>query len=355
MSSGARQLWAVTSTSTGRQPCNPSSVRRGPASRPCSPLLSCTRPGRLPRPSHSHGRPFRRAASPTVARSLGKAMADDLGQPVVENKPVPTASSARRRGPQQAGRLHRGGGRRVQAASGVSLFKNLPYDPAVDLSPIGAVAETPYLLVGSPRPAGRQRPSASRLRRAASGQADLCLRLGAARRCSAPSGRGWVASTHVASIAARRRDRRDRRQHRGPDLHRPANGLQQRARAGKVKTYGVSTPERFRWRPTFHAERERRARLQPDRWPDGSEGSARAGIPAPGGRGEGAGQCRIEGSLRGAGPFRENPDARNSAPSCARSTSGPPSSGNRHRAAMKARVAACHPRPILFPEAIPCP
>ena len=37
------------------------------------------------------------------------------------------------------------------AASGVSLFKNLPYDPAVDLSPIGAVAETPYLLVGSPR------------------------------------------------------------------------------------------------------------------------------------------------------------------------------------------------------------
>ena len=29
-----------------------------------------------------------------------------------------------------------------------------------------------------------------------------------------------------------------------------ANGLQQ-ARAGKVKTYGVSTPERFRWRPTF--------------------------------------------------------------------------------------------------------
>jgi len=41
------------------------------------------------------------------------------------------------------------------AASGVSLFKNLPYDPARDLTPIGAVAETPYLLVGGQDVAGK--------------------------------------------------------------------------------------------------------------------------------------------------------------------------------------------------------
>ena len=88
-----------------------------------------------------------------VARSLGKAMADDLGQPVVvENKPGANGII----GTHDVARSKPDGYTVVvvgvsTAASGVSLFKNLPYDPAVDLSPIGAVAETPYLLVGSPR------------------------------------------------------------------------------------------------------------------------------------------------------------------------------------------------------------
>ena len=87
-----------------------------------------------------------------VARSLGKAMADDLGQPVV----VETTGANGIIGTHDVARSKPDGYTVVvvgvsTAASGVSLFKNLPYDPAVDLSPIGAVAETPYLLVGSPR------------------------------------------------------------------------------------------------------------------------------------------------------------------------------------------------------------
>ena len=142
-----------------------------------------------------------------VARSLGKAMADDLGQPVVvENKPGANGII----GTHDVARSKPDGYTVVvvgvsTAASGVSLFKNLPYDPAVDLSPIGAVAETPHSLVGSAAPAGRQRGRAVRLRRAASGQADLCLRLGQ-RAGVRRRGRGWVASTsRPCPIAAARR------------------------------------------------------------------------------------------------------------------------------------------------------
>ena len=141
-----------------------------------------------------------------VARSLGKAMADDLGQPVVvENKPGANGII----GTHDVARSKPDGYTVVvvgvsTAASGVSLFKNLPYDPAVDLSPIGAVAETPYLLVGSPRLPGAS-VAELRLRRAASGQADLCLRLGQ-RAGVRRRGRGWVASTsRPCPIAAARR------------------------------------------------------------------------------------------------------------------------------------------------------
>ena len=91
-----------------------------------------------------------------VARSLGKAMADDLGQPVVvENKPGANGII----GTHDVARAKPDGYTLVvvgvpTAASGVSLFKDLPYNPATDLAPIGAVAETPYLLVGSPRMPG---------------------------------------------------------------------------------------------------------------------------------------------------------------------------------------------------------
>jgi len=115
-----------------------------------------------------------------VARSLGKAMADDLGQPVVvENKPGANGII----GTHDVAKAKPDGYTLVvvgvsTAASGVSLFKDLPYDPAADLAPIGAVAETPYLLVGSPRMPGTKVPMAR-----------------AARRCSAPSWRPWATST----------------------------------------------------------------------------------------------------------------------------------------------------------------
>ena len=250
-----------------------------------------------------------------VARSLGKAMADDLGQPVVvENKPGANGII----GTHDVARSKPDGYTVVvvgvsTAASGVSLFKNLPYDPAVDLSPIGAVAETPYLLVGSPRLPGASvaelyaygaRHPGKLTYAYGSGSAQVFgakwARLGGIDVTAVPYRGGPQALTDVIGGTV---------DLTFTDL---ANGLQQ-ARAGKVKTYGVSTPERFPLAPDIPTLNERRARLQPDRVvrPDGSEGSARAGIPAPGGRaGEGAGQCRIEGSLRGAGPFRENPDAR---------------------------------------------
>lgn len=182
-----------------------------------------------------------------VARSLGKAMADDLGQPVVvENKPGANGII----GTHDVARSKPDGYTVVvvgvsTAASGVSLFKNLPYDPAVDLSPIGAVAETPYLLVGSPRLPGASvaelyaygaRHPGKLTYAYGSGSAQVFgakwARMGGIDVTAVPYRGGPQALTDVIGGTV---------DLTFTDL---ANGLQQ-ARAGKVKTYGVSTPERF--------------------------------------------------------------------------------------------------------------
>ena len=91
-----------------------------------------------------------------AARLIADKLAAKLGQQViVENR----AGAAGIIGAQTLARARPDGYTLVvvgvsTAASGVSLFKDLPYDPATDLAPIGAVAETPYLLVGSPRMPG---------------------------------------------------------------------------------------------------------------------------------------------------------------------------------------------------------
>jgi tripartite-type tricarboxylate transporter receptor subunit TctC len=186
-----------------------------------------------------------------VARSLGKAMADDLGQPmVVENKPGANGII----GTHDVAKAKPDGYTLVvvgvsTAASGVSLFKDLPYNPATDLAPIGAVAETPYLLVGSPRMPGTKvsdlfaygAQNPGKLTYAyGSGSAQVFgAKLAAMGRINVtpvPYRGGPQALTDVIGGTV---------DLTFTDL---ANGLQQ-ARAGKVKTYGVSTPERFALAP----------------------------------------------------------------------------------------------------------
>lgn len=182
-----------------------------------------------------------------VARSLGKAMAEDLGQPmVVENKPGANGII----GTHDVARAKADGYTLVivgvsTAASGVSLFKDLPYNPATDLTPIGAVAETPYLLVGSPRMPGTKVSDLFAYGARHPGKLTYAYGSGSAQVFGAKL--AAMGKINVTPVPYRG----------GPqaltdviggtvdltftDL---ANGLQQ-ARAGKVKTYGVSTPERF--------------------------------------------------------------------------------------------------------------
>ncbi|WKK15763.1 tripartite tricarboxylate transporter substrate binding protein [Achromobacter insolitus] len=182
-----------------------------------------------------------------VARSLGKAMAEDLGQSmVVENKPGANGII----GTHDVARAKADGYTLVvvgvsTAASGVSLFKDLPYNPATDLTPIGAVAETPYLLVGSPRMPGTKVSDLFAYGAQHPGKLTYAYGSGSAQVFGAKL--AAMGKINVTPVPYRG----------GPqaltdviggtvdltftDL---ANGLQQ-ARAGKVKTYGVSTPERF--------------------------------------------------------------------------------------------------------------
>ncbi len=186
-----------------------------------------------------------------VARSLGKAMADDLGQPVVvENKPGANGII----GTHDVAKAKPDGYTLVvvgvsTAASGVSLFKDLPYDPATDLAPIGAVAETPYLLVGSPRMPGTKVSDLYAYGARHPGKLTYAYGSGSAQVFGAKL--AAMGNIDVTPVPYRG----------GPqaltdviggtvdltftDL---ANGLQQ-ARAGKVKPYGVSTPERFALAP----------------------------------------------------------------------------------------------------------
>ncbi|KGD92254.1 ABC transporter substrate-binding protein [Achromobacter sp. RTa] len=186
-----------------------------------------------------------------VARSLGKAMSEDLGQPVVvENKPGANGII----GTHDVARAKPDGYTLVvvgvsTAASGVSLFKDLPYNPATDLAPIGAVAETPYLLVGSPRMPGTKVSDLFAYGAENPGKLTYAYGSGSAQVFGAKL--AAMGKINVTPVPYRG----------GPqaltdviggtvdltftDL---ANGLQQ-ARAGKVKTYGVSTPERFALAP----------------------------------------------------------------------------------------------------------
>lgn len=93
------------------------------------------------------------SATDSVARILTETMSLDLGQPfVIDNK----GGAQGIIGMQAAIGAPADGYTLVivgvtTGASNVSLFKKLPYDPAADLSMIGMVADSPIVLVVSPR------------------------------------------------------------------------------------------------------------------------------------------------------------------------------------------------------------
>ncbi len=88
-----------------------------------------------------------------VARELGEEMSKDLKQPIiVDNK----GGAQGIIGVQSAVASPADGYTLVilgvtTGASNVSLFKKLPYDPLRDLTPIGMIADSPIVLVGSPK------------------------------------------------------------------------------------------------------------------------------------------------------------------------------------------------------------
>jgi len=182
-----------------------------------------------------------------VARALAEPMSQDLGQPfVIDNKPGANGII----GTQQAAQAKADGYTIVivgvtTAASNVSLFKKLPYDPVKDLQPLGGVAETPYLLVGSPDAPGKRvgdvfsyaRQNPGKLTYGyGSGSAQVfgakLAHMGKSDITQVPYKGGPQALTDVMGGIVKL------------TFTDFANGLQQ-ARAGKVKVYGVSTRERF--------------------------------------------------------------------------------------------------------------
>jgi len=92
-------------------------------------------------------------AADTLARMVGKGLSEKLGQPVVvENKPGAAAIV----GMSALSRAEPDGYTIGMVFSGAmsinpSLYRNLPYDPAKDLEPIGIVAVSPLVIGVNPK------------------------------------------------------------------------------------------------------------------------------------------------------------------------------------------------------------
>nr|WP_261378866.1 tripartite tricarboxylate transporter substrate binding protein [Cupriavidus gilardii] len=182
-----------------------------------------------------------------VARALAEPMSRDLGQPfVIDNKPGANGII----GTQQAAQAKPDGYTLVivgvtTAASNVSLFKKLPYDPVKDLQPLGGIAETPYLLVGAPSAPGKTVGDVFAYARQNPGKLTYGYGSGSAQVFGAKL--AHMGKSEITAVPYKG----------GPQALTDvmggivtltftdfANGLQQ-ARAGKVKVYGVSTRDRF--------------------------------------------------------------------------------------------------------------
>jgi tripartite-type tricarboxylate transporter receptor subunit TctC len=87
-----------------------------------------------------------------VARTLAESMGSSLGQPIVVDNiggasGIIGTTAAVNAAPDGYTLLMVGV---TTGASNVTVFKNLKYDPRIDFTPIGLIAEGPFLLVSSP-------------------------------------------------------------------------------------------------------------------------------------------------------------------------------------------------------------
>lgn len=216
-----------------------------------SPALALAQPGYPERPIRLIV-PFPPGSiTDVVARALADPMAQDLGQSfVIENRPGANGII----GTQAATQAKPDGYTIVMvgvttAASNVSLFKKLPYDPARDLVPLGAIADTPYLLVGSHETPGKTIDETLAWGRKNPNKLTYAYGSGSAQVFGGKLAHmGKVEMTHVSYRGG---------PHALTDVIGNqvnltftdfANGLQQ-AKAGRVKVYGVSTRERFALAP----------------------------------------------------------------------------------------------------------
>lgn len=186
-----------------------------------------------------------------VARALGEQMAKSLGQPIVIDNRAGANGIIGTQGAAQSA----ADGYTVlivgvtTAASNVSLFKKLPYDPVKDLRPVGSVADTPYLLVSSPDTPARTVAELFAYGKQNPGKLTYAYGSGSAQVFGAKL--AHMGGIEVMPVSYRG----------GPQALTDvmanqvnltftdfSNGYQQ-ARAGKVKVLGASTRERFALAP----------------------------------------------------------------------------------------------------------
>lgn len=113
-------------------------------------------------------------SSDVVARALGRSLGEALGQPVVvDNRSGATGNI----GAQAVTRARPDGHTLLLATSGPGatnrlLFRNLPFDPRRDFTPIALIAEVPLVVIAGPRIEARSLPELVALARARPGGLD---------------------------------------------------------------------------------------------------------------------------------------------------------------------------------------
>lgn len=113
-------------------------------------------------------------SSDVVARALGRSLGEALGQPVVvDNRSGATGNI----GAQAVARARPDGHTLMLATSGPGatnrlLFRDLPFDPLRDFTPIALIAEVPLVVIAGPRLEARSLPELVALARARPGALD---------------------------------------------------------------------------------------------------------------------------------------------------------------------------------------
>jgi tripartite-type tricarboxylate transporter receptor subunit TctC len=191
------------------------------------------------------------SSSDNIARQVGAEMAKHLGQPIVVDNRVGGQTIV---GMQAALQAPADGYTMVlfgstPAAINVSMFRNLPYDPIRDFTPIGLVGDAPLIMVASPKLAAN---SAAELVRYAKdhpgklncGYGSTATQVGC-EAFAALAGINWVSVAYKGTPQAL--------------IDLVAGSIDvtffdypfavPQVKAGKVKSFGVTSKERFALAP----------------------------------------------------------------------------------------------------------